>query len=172
METNDQKILRDRARQLARKPKREEMTGTTIEVVEFRLGQERYAVEGRYVEEVHPLKDLTLVPCTPPFVVGIVNIRGHIVTVLDLKRFLDLPTQGLMDLHCIIMVRRDDFAVGLLADAIVGVRVIPIGNLQPSLPTLSRTTSDCLRGVTADAVTVLDVERMLSDTRLIVHEEV
>jgi purine-binding chemotaxis protein CheW len=167
-----QKILLERARHLARKAEPEETGVATIEVVEFRLAQERYAVETRHVAEVHPLKELTLVPCTPPFVVGIVNVRGHIVTVLDLKSFLNLPSQGLTDLHCVILVRMDDFEVGLLADVITGVRLIPIDKLQPSLPTLSAATNDCLRGVTPDAVTVLDLERMLADPRLIVHEEV
>ncbi len=172
VETDAQKILLERARHLARKANTEEIDIATIEVVEFRLAQERYAVETRHVVEVHPLKELTLVPCTPPFVVGIVNVRGHIVTVLDLKSFLNLPTQGLTDLHSVILVRLDDFEVGLLADVIAGVRLIPIDKLQPSLPTLSAATNDCLRGVTPDAVTILDLERMLADPRLIVHEEV
>ena len=141
-------------------------------MLEFRLAQERYAVESRYVQEVHPLKELTPLPCTPPFVVGIVNVRGRIVPVLDLKRFLDLPEKGLTDLHRVILVRGQDFEVGLLADVVVGVRSIPIDSLQPSLPTLTGVRNEYLKGVTAERLVLVDLQRVLSDPRIIVHDEV
>jgi purine-binding chemotaxis protein CheW len=141
-------------------------------VLEFRLAQERYAVESQYVQEVHPLKELTPVPCTPPFVVGIVNMRGRIVPVLDLKKLLDLPEKGLTDLHLVILVRGAAFEVGILADVIVGVRSIPFETLQPSLPTLTGVRSQFLKGVTAERVVVLDLARILADPRIIVHDEV
>jgi len=80
-------ILRDRAQVLARPPEQAAAADTLFELLEFRLAQERYAVETRYVREVYPLKDLTPLPCTPPFVLGVVNVRGHILPVLDLKKF-------------------------------------------------------------------------------------
>jgi len=169
---NAKQTLRERARILARRKISADIQAATIEVLEFRLAQERYAIESRYIQEVHPLKDLTPLPCTPPFLVGIVNVRGRILPVLDLKKFLDLPSPGVTDLHCIILVRRHDCEVGILADVIVGVRSIPIDDLQPSLPTLTGVRGECIRGVTAEPVVVLDVERILSDPRIIVHEEV
>lgn len=81
-------ILRDRAHLLARPPEQAATADTQLEVLEFRLAQERYAVETRHVREVCPLKDLTPLPCTPPFVLGVVNVRGCILPVLDLKIFL------------------------------------------------------------------------------------
>jgi purine-binding chemotaxis protein CheW len=141
-------------------------------VLEFRLAQERYAVESQYVQEVHPLKELTPLPCTPPFVVGIVNMRGRIVPVLDLKKLLDLPEKGLTDLHLVILVRGAAFEVGILADVIVGVRSIPFETLQPSLPTLTGVRSQFLKGVTAERMVVLDLARILADPRIIVHDEV
>ena len=145
---------------------------TFLEVLEFRLAQERYAIETRYVREVYPLKDLTPLPSTPPFVLGIVNVRGRILPVLDLKKFFDLPEQGLTDLHRIILVRGNDLELGLLADVIVGVRSIPVDSLQPSLPTLTGIRADYLKGVTAERLVVLDLDRILTDPKIIVHEEV
>src|SRR5688572_22021320 len=111
---DSKEILRTRARALARTAAPPE-EGTVLEVVEFRLAHERYAVEGRHVQEVCTLGELTPLPCTPSFVRGIVNVRGRIVPVLDLKRFFDLPEQGITDLHRIILVRRHDLELGLLA---------------------------------------------------------
>jgi purine-binding chemotaxis protein CheW len=169
--TSDAKhILRARARALARRPEEAPVVDTWIELLEFSLAQEHYAVETRYVREVYPLKELTPVPCTPAFVSGIVNVRGHILSVLDIKKFFDLPESGLTDLHRIILVRGHE--LGVLADAIVGVRAIPLDSLQPSLPTLTGIRGDYLKGVTADRLVVLDLARILTDPKIIVHEEV
>jgi purine-binding chemotaxis protein CheW len=141
-------------------------------VLEFRLAQERYAVESQYVQEVHPLKELTPLPCTPPFVIGVVNVRGRIVPVLDLKKFLELPEKGLTDLHRIILVRGEDFEVGILADVIVGVRFVLENTLQPSLPTLTGLRAEYLKGVTAERLIILDLKRILADPKIIVNDEV
>jgi purine-binding chemotaxis protein CheW len=172
-ETEDPtQILRARARALARVPERAPVAGAVLELLEFSLAQERYAVENRYVREVCPLKELTPLPCTPPFLLGVVNVRGRILPVLDLKKFFDLPEKGLTDLHRIILIRGDDLELGLLADAIVGVRSIPADSLQPSLPTLTGIREDYLKGITAGRLVVLDLARILADPKIVVHEEV
>jgi len=153
-------------------PERPPVAGASLEVLEFRLAQERYALEIRWVQEVCPLKELTPLPCTPPFVLGIVNVRGRILPVLDVKKFFDLPEQGLTDLHRIILVRGNDLELGLLADVIVGVRSLPVDCLQPALPTLTGIRSDYLKGVTAERLVVLDLAHILADPKIIVHEEV
>jgi purine-binding chemotaxis protein CheW len=165
-------ILRARAQALARKPEHSQVAAASFEVLEFRLAQERYALETRFVQEVTPLKELTPLPCVPPFVLGIVNVRGRTLPVLDIKKFFDLPEKGLTDLHRIILVRGDGLELGILADEIAGVRALPTGSVQPSLPTLTGIRSDYLKGVTAERLVVLDMPRILSDPKLIVHEEV
>jgi purine-binding chemotaxis protein CheW len=168
----DRQILRARARALARPPERLAAADAVFELLEFRLAQERYALESRWVREVSAFKELTPLPCCPPFVLGIVNVRGRILPVLDIKRFFDLPEKGLTDLHRIILVGGNGLELGLLADAIVGVRSIPAADLQPALPTLTGVRSEYLKGVTAERLVVLDLARILADPKIIVHEEV
>lgn len=165
-------ILRERARTLAREAKLVLGAQTQIEVLIFQLANETYAVETRYVREVYPLKDLTPLPCTPPFVLGIVNVRGRILPVLDLKKFFALPEKGLTDLHRIILVEGNGLQFGLLADVVGGARSIPTDSLQSSLPTLTGVRSEYLKGVTAERLVVLDLARILADPKIIVHEEV
>jgi purine-binding chemotaxis protein CheW len=143
-----------------------------LELLEFRLASERYALEIRHVQDVHPLRDLTPLPCTPLFVLGIVNVRGRILPVLDLKKFFELPEQGLTDLHRIILVRGNDLELGLLADVIVGLRSVVADSLQPSLPTLTGIRALYLKGVTDESLVVLDLDHILADPKIIVHEEV
>jgi purine-binding chemotaxis protein CheW len=164
-------ILRDRARKLARPAVQAPAADTMLEVLEFRLGPERFAVETRQVREVYPLKDLTPLPGTPPFVLGIVNVRGHILPVYDLKKFFELPDAGLTDLHRIIIVRGHGLELGLLSDLTVGVRLLPVDSLQPSLPTLTGIRGDYLKGLTADRLAVLDLDRLLTDPKIIIHDE-
>ena len=92
--------------------------------------------------------------------------------VIDIKKFFDLPDKGLTDLHRVILVRGNDLELGLLADVIVGVRSIPMDSLQPSLPTLTGIRADYLKGVTSERLVVLDLDRILADPKIIVHEEV
>jgi purine-binding chemotaxis protein CheW len=166
------RILRARARALARAPSSAPAPSSMLELLEFRLASERYALETRHVQDVHPLRDLTPLPCTPPFVLGIVNLRGRILPVLDIKKFFDLPEQGLTDLHRIILVRGNDLELGLLADVIVGVRSIAADSLQASPPTFTGIRADYLKGIGAERLVVLDLDRILADPKIIVHEEV
>lgn len=169
---NAERILRERARALARVAPPAPATGSMLELLEFGLAAERYALETRYVQEVHPLRDLTPLPCVPAFVLGIVNLRGRIVPVLDIKRFFGLPEQGITDLHRIILVSGNALELGLLADVIIGIRTLATDSLQTSLPTLSGIHAEYLQGVNQERLVVLNLERMLTDPRIIVHEEV
>jgi purine-binding chemotaxis protein CheW len=164
-------ILKARARELAR-PFATNNTDLELEIVEFRLAHERYAVEQRYVKAVHSLKELTPLPCTPSFVSGLINVRGQILPVLDIKRFFELPESGITDLHRVIVVHFGDVELGLLADAISGVGAIPLNLLQPSLPTLTGIRAQYLKGITPEQVVILDVPKILSDPKVIVNEEV
>jgi purine-binding chemotaxis protein CheW len=167
-----ERILRARAQALAVPARQSMPEGAMLELLEFRLASERYALETRHVQDVHPLRDLTPLPCTPAFVLGIVNVRGRILPVLDLKKFFDLPERGLTDLHRIILVQGNDLEFGLLADVIVGVRSVPANSLQPSLPTLTGIRAEYLKGIGEDRLVVLNVERILADPKIIVHQEV
>jgi purine-binding chemotaxis protein CheW len=165
-------ILRARARALARTPEPDHGAAASLAVLEFGLGGERYAVETRYVTGVMPLKTLTPLPCTPPFVAGIVNVRGRIVMVLDLKKFFGLPESGLTDSHRIIHIEGNGLEVALLADVSIGMRSVAFEGLQAPLPTLSGIRADYLQGITGDPLMVIDMSRILADPDIIVHEEV
>ncbi|MBI3376702.1 MAG: chemotaxis protein CheW [Betaproteobacteria bacterium] len=166
------RILSERAQALARPMSQAEAAGESIEVVAFVLASEHYAVESRYVREVHALENLTPLPCTPAFVLGIVNLRGEILPVIDLRKFFDLPEKGLTNLNRVIVLESADMRFGVLADALAGVRRVPLGGMQASLPTLTGVREDYLKGVTAERMVILDAEKLLSDEGIVVREQV
>jgi purine-binding chemotaxis protein CheW len=160
-------LLRARARKLARPLGHREAGGKTLEVVEFHLAKEVYAVEHAYVREVLRLENLTPLPCTPAFIRGIINVRGQILPVIDIKKFFELPDCGITDLHRVIVVRHEGAEMGILADTVTAVRSIPVESVQTSLPTLIGIRAAYLRGVTDDHMVILDVSKILSDPKLV-----
>ena len=161
--------LKERARILSLEARSNEAGEEYIEIVEFLLAQERYGIETRHIREVYPLKELTPLPSTPPFVLGVVNARGRIVPVVDIKTIFGLPDRGLTDLNKLIIVRVNGMELGLLADTIVGVQRVPLQGIQPSLPTLSGIRANYLKGVTKERLVIIDAEKMLLDEQLLVH---
>jgi len=164
-------VLKARAEALARENDDGALAREYLEVVSFLLGQEKYGVETRYVREVYPLNELTLLPGTPSFVLGIVNVRGQVLSVIDIGKLFDLPQKGVGDLDRIIVLQHGGMELGILGNSILGVVQVPTDELQSSLPTLTGLRGEYLKGVTPDRMAILDAARLLSDENIIVREE-
>ena len=164
-------ILKTRARALAQEPKQSDAAQEFLDIVQFRLASETYGVESRFVREVYPLKDFTPLPGTPPFVLGIINVRGQIISVVDIKKFFNLPDKGLAELNKVIIIRDSKMEFGILADIILGTVSISTETLQPPLPTITGIGAEYVRGVTGERVIILDVDNILNNERIIVYEE-
>jgi len=168
--SEDKKILlKARAKTLSQEAIQIDAEQQYLEVVEFLLAGERYGIEASYVSEVYPLKELVPIPGLPPFLLGITNVRGQILTVIDIKRFFDLPDKGLTELDKVVIVRSDEVELGIRSDVVLGMRSIPLEEIQPSLPTLTGLREKYLRGVTKEAVIILDIQKLLADESLIVR---
>jgi len=165
-------VLKARARALAEPVHAAGPDGERIDILEFLLSGESYAIETSFITETFPLVDFTPLFCTPSFVMGIINVRGRIVSIVDIRRFFDLPVVGLSNLNRVIVVCDGKMEFGILADSIVGTRSLPQQDLQASLPTLTGIREEFLAGVTADRLVLLDMGKILADGRLVVHEEV
>jgi purine-binding chemotaxis protein CheW len=165
-------ILEARAAALAVRADQETGRESTLDCLEFQLSGESYAVEMPFVSETLPLADFTPVFCTPPFVLGVTNVRGKIISIVDLRRFFGLPLIGLSDLNRVIVVGNGRMEFGVLADAIVGMRTLSLGDLQPPPATFTGIREEFLTGVTTERLALLDIAKILSDKRMVVHEEV
>ena len=165
------RILEERARALA-KPLRSDEQPDTIEMVVMEVGTERYGVGAEGVREVRHLFKLAPVPGTPHFWAGIVGIRGTLYPVLDLWRYLSLPeAEQAGEPKKVVLVSGSALTVGLMVDGVAGVRRLPAAEIGPPLAGASGAVRGAARGVTADLLTVLDVEALLCDPELVVREE-
>jgi purine-binding chemotaxis protein CheW len=164
--------LKMRAIALAKEPEQKSETSAKIEIIEFTLAAENYSIESAFVREVYPLKDFTPLPGVPSFIPGIVNVRGQILPVVDLKKFFNLPEKGLGDLNKVIILRDERMEFGILADAVSGTKVIYMEEVLPVPPTVTGIGEEYLKGVTKECLIVLNAEKLLSDKNIVVNDVV
>lgn len=167
-----ERILRQRAEALA-KPLEEVRPPTELlELLVLALSGERYGIETVHVLEVVPLRGLTPVPATPPFVLGVVNHRGRILPILDLRRLFELAGQGVTDANRVVAVEAGAKVFGIFADAVAGTVRVGTDEVAPPPANLAGDHQALIRGITGEMVAVLDLEALARDPRIAVNEEV
>jgi purine-binding chemotaxis protein CheW len=174
-----ERVLVERARRLAQ-PEAAPPAGDVLELVVLALGAERYGLDIQYVQEIQPLAGLTSVPGLPPIWAGLINLRGHLYPVLDLRPYLSLPPSGPPAPHRkIVLVAAagstagQPLTVAVLADEVLDLRRLPLSEIGPPLAGAVNRERQAhyVRGVTADWLTVLDLPALLADPALIVQEK-
>ncbi|WP_346356047.1 chemotaxis protein CheW [Azotosporobacter soli] len=164
-------IFKARAERLAQE-KAATPEGTRHEMLEFQLGSESYCIETAYVEEVCPLKDYTDLPGTPPFVAGLINVRGRILSLVNIKAFFALTEQSVSETSKVMILRDGEMEFGVLADEIIGVTEVARQDIEPLLATLEEKRGEWLSGITRCGCAVIDARQLLTDARIIVDDEV
>lgn len=149
-----------------------EMPTNTIEVLIFELTQEQFAFESQYIQEVYTLKEYTLLPCTPAFVLGIINVRGQIISIIDIKKFFEYSEKDLTCRNKVIILSSKSLTFGVLVDEIIGTESVALSEIQTSLTTLTGIRAAYLKGITADRLVILDAKKLMNDKNIIVHEQV
>lgn len=165
------RILRERAQALA-KPLEAPAPTEVLDLLVFFLAGERYGIETAHVLEVVPLRELTPVPCTPSFVLGVINHRGRILPVLDLRRLFELAGQGITEGSRIVAVEAGGMTFGIFADAVAGTVRVGAHEVVPPPTALTGDRQVFIQGVTGEMVAVLDLEALARDPRILVNEEV
>lgn len=163
-------ILRLRARALARVKTAPEETSSSLEVLAFLLSYERYALETTCIREVCPLRNITRIPFTPSLFLGVMNMRGQILAMVDLKQFFGLPPRGLTEFNRVIRIQEGDLEIGIVVDEILGIQRIPRERIHetPSLP--HGMLTNFIHGITAEQTILLDGHRILEDERIMARE--
>ncbi len=134
--------------------------------VTFRLADELYGINVMQVQEVLRLTDLAPVPGAPHFVMGIINLRGNVVTVLDARKLLSLDSGEITDNARIMLIESGNMTVGLLVDSVAEVASISTGDIDPP-PTLGKEGgSRYIQGVysTEGRILILiDLDKLISN---------
>lgn len=163
-------VLRSRARSLAAPAEDVDTAPAGEAMVLFVIAQERYALPMRCVREVSLVPELTRVPGVPAYFVGVCHHRGEIVAVVDLHELFRLAPEPSSPAARLLFIGEDHVEMALRVDTVQGQAQIDIHSLQ-DVHHPDSVTRDYVRGVTADAVIVLDGAALLDDPRLYVEEE-
>lgn len=110
-----------------------------IQVVAFKLRKEEYGFSILNVKEIRGLTDITRVPFAPDFVKGVINLRGSVLPVIDLKKRLGLRPMEYTDSTRILIVQNDGIDVGMIVDAVTEVLTIDAENIDSVKQTDSET---------------------------------
>lgn len=163
------RVLDERARAMA-KPLNQEQHELRDQYLRFRLGAvERYGIPYACLEELLYVGNLAHVPCTPPFISGVVNHRGELLTILDLKQFFHLPAVAMSDEARIIVVRHEGMRTGLLVDGVDGNVAYQDAEVSPPLSSKGVSNLEYVLGIHDGRVALLNMKALLDDPALQVH---
>ncbi|RLA96036.1 MAG: chemotaxis protein CheW [Deltaproteobacteria bacterium] len=145
----------------------------------FELGGEEYGIEILRVREIIGLMDITPVPQSPPFIRGVINLRGKIIPVLDMRRRFGMEEGEYTERSCIIVTElkngKDQLMLGMLVDGVREVANIPADQIDPAPQFGASVDTRYIMGMAKmkeRVAILLDVEKLLKDGEVALLEEV
>jgi len=142
----------------------QEVRNQELQLVAFRLGNETYAVDIQQVQEIIRMQQITRVPGAPFFVEGVINLRGRIIPVIDLRKRLGLPRGEETDEVRIVVVEVPPHKVGMIVDAVEEVLRLSEENIETPSSLVASVDEQYLKGVGKSEdrlVVLLDLEEIL-----------
>ena len=139
----------------------------------FQLGKEEFGTSVLKVREIMKIQEITTVPQTPLFVKGVINLRGRVIPVIDLRMKFGLPQQDYTERTCIVVVRtassEGELPMGIVVDAVVEVLTLAIADIEDT-PDFGRgTDTPYLLGmakIKGKVKILLDMDQVLSGQEL------
>ena len=131
----------------------------------FRIGRESYGISIRHVLEIVTIQKITEVPDMPGYVRGVINLRGQVIPVMDVRLRFQMDFRDYDDRTCVVVVQHGELVVGLVVDTVAEVSTIPEENIAPP-PRSGRAESERYfqgLGKIDDKIKILlDLERLLT----------
>jgi len=137
-----------------------------IQWVTFRLDKEIYGIEVMQVQEVLRVTEITPVPGAPDYILGIINLRGNVVTVLDTRKRFGLPPKEIEDPSRIVIIESADQVVGMLVDSVAEVVYLRYSEIESSPNVGTEESSRFIQGVHSrnnSLLILVDVNKLLTE---------
>ena len=136
-----------------------------VKIVVFSLLNDNYAFYGNDIKEILPLTKIFYVPGSPDYILGIINVRGDIESVININKFLGLPDFKNTPKNRIAMAEKDGIRSGILVESIEDVLDVPVSSIKPPLSMLDKTIKEFIGGemiYKSKNVTFLDVGKIFA----------
>ena len=137
-----------------------------LQWVTFRLENESYGINVMQVQEVLRYSEIAPVPGAPPYVLGIINLRGNVVTVIDTRLRFGLPTSDTTDQTRIVIIEAENQVVGILVDEVAEVVYLRQSEIETTPNVGNDESSKFIQGVchkNDELLILVDLEKMMSD---------
>lgn len=134
----------------------------------FCIGSEFYGIEIKYVTEIIGLHPITVIPEMPDYIKGIINLRGKIIPVMDVRLRFKKPFREYNDRTCIVVIDIKDISIGLIVDSVSEVISIPDEEIVAP-PNLAKEGNKYIKGIGKvgnDIKLLLDSDMLLNETEL------
>ncbi len=144
----------------------EKRTDPVNQWVTFRLGEETYGVNVMQVQEVLRITEIAPVPGSPDYVVGIINLRGNVVTVIDTRKRFGLYPKDSDDSSRIVIIEAEDQVIGILVDSVAEVVELRSSEIESAPNVGNEESSRYIQGVTSrngELLILVDLNRFPSD---------
>lgn len=136
-----------------------------LQLVTFSIGDEEFGVEILKVQEIIRMLEITKVPKAPPFVEGVINLRGKVIPIIDLRKRFGMESRNHDKNTRIIVIEINAMIVGFVVDSVSEVLRLPANTVEPPPPVVAGLDSDYISGVgkLEDRLLImLDLNRLLS----------
>jgi len=136
----------------------------TLQLVSFRLGTQRYAVDILRVQEIDNMKEITCIPNALPYLAGAINLRGKVIPVLSLRTKFAMEKNGDNEKEKIVIIDIKGTVMGIIVDSVSDVLRIPSDVIEPPPQVSSRLNSGLIRGIAKlqeGLVLILDMDKLL-----------
>jgi purine-binding chemotaxis protein CheW len=130
----------------------------------FRVHEEDYGIEIQYVTEIVGIQKIAAVPDMPDFIKGVINLRGQVIPVMDIRTRFRMPPKDYNERTCVIVVNYDEHPIGLVVDSVNEVTNIPDDNVCEPPRVAQNESARYIRGIgkVGDEVRIiLDVSKLL-----------
>jgi purine-binding chemotaxis protein CheW len=121
--------------------------GVEWKVIAFQLKDEEYAIPVQYVRSIEKIQHITRVPRTAHYVKGVINLRGVVTPIIDLRERFGFPSVPYSEQTRIIIVSIGDIEVGFIVDAANDVLDIPVSSIEPPPEAIGAVETDYIHGV-------------------------
>lgn len=164
-----EEILQERARKTAGKTMNNQWDGASmIQALQFSLYPEVFAIKDTYITEVFSLTDITTLPGTPAFVMGVVNRRGKMLCIINLKHILNIKSVGLTEMNKIICLKNGNTEFGIVTDSLLGASYIDTSKLNKNTLLITNELK-LIEGVLPNGVILLNDIILLNNKALVVE---
>lgn len=165
----DIEILQKRAIKTALKPKGITETNKDLSaVLQFKLIAEEYAIDNNLITEVFSLRDITPVPGTPSFIMGVVSRKGRIICIVNLKQLFGIRQTNLTEMNKVICIRHGANEFGIVADSIDGIKEINLSLLSEP-PGNIENKDKFLQGIMPDGLIIINALNLITNKKLCVE---